>query len=117
MMALEPLDTKWPRGNSARLGSAQAEECFATSVYPYGGDDLVRSGSCVCSRTPLPSLRNEISRDRHPSEKVSTQPAPSMFTRHPHFRQVNRTELEHLLTGLEAVLDGERLPLPPLTAP
>jgi len=30
---------------------------------------------------------------------------------------VNRTELEHLLTGLEAVLDGERLPLPPPTAP
>ena len=72
---------------------------------------------CVCSRTPLPSLRNEISRDRHFSEKVSPQPAPSMFTRHPHSRQVNRTELEHLLTGLEAVLDGERLPLPPPTAP
>jgi hypothetical protein len=50
---------------------------------------------CVCSRTPLSSLRNEISRDRHSSEKVSTQPAPSMFTRHPHSRQVNRTELEH----------------------
>jgi len=40
-----------------------------------------------------------------------------MFTRHPHSRQVNRTKLEHLLTGLEAVLDGQRLPLPPPTAP
>jgi hypothetical protein len=30
---------------------------------------------------------------------------------------MDRTELEHLVTVLEAVLDGEGLPLPPLTAP
>ena len=29
---------------------------------------------------------------------------------------MNRTELEHLVTALEAVLDGEGSPLPPLTA-
>jgi DNA-binding MarR family transcriptional regulator len=29
---------------------------------------------------------------------------------------MSRTELEHLVTGLEAVLDGEGSPLPPLTA-
>jgi len=29
---------------------------------------------------------------------------------------MSRTELEHLLTALEAVLDGEGSPLPPLTA-
>ena len=30
---------------------------------------------------------------------------------------LSRTELEHLVTGLEAVLDGEGSPLPPLTPP
>jgi hypothetical protein len=34
-----------------------------------------------------------------------------------HFlNQLSRTELEHLATALEAVLDGEGSPLPPLTA-
>jgi hypothetical protein len=29
---------------------------------------------------------------------------------------LSRTELEHLATALEAILDGEGSPLPPLTA-
>jgi transposase-like protein len=32
-------------------------------------------------------------------------------------RHMSRTELEHLVTALEAVLDGEGSPLPPLTPP
>jgi hypothetical protein len=44
-------------------------------------------------------LRNQICPDRHSIEKVSTQPAPLMFAKHPQSRQVALREGRTVLRG------------------
>jgi hypothetical protein len=44
--------TKSPRGRVLKHPFPGAEKCPTTNDYPYGGDDVVRSGSLSCVAVP-----------------------------------------------------------------
>jgi DNA-binding MarR family transcriptional regulator len=104
-------------GRGLRMSDLASRVVLSPSGVTRAVDQLERKGlveRCVFEgdrRGYLATLTTEGRALLRKATNVHLQEVREHFLNH-----LSRTELEHLATALEAILDGEGSPLPPLTA-